>query len=109
MPESGGDRVPVRLDFLAEEGRIHERGEVSRNTSCSNEIDDRLHKGRLWLVDDVAQYLRISKDEVYRLVERLEIPHTRIFKRKGIRFHPGEIEEWARSIKRPPQSEDVSG
>ncbi len=82
---------------------------MPRNTSCPNEIDDRLPKGQLWLVDDVAHYLRISKDEVYRLVERLEIPHTRIFKRKGIRFHPNEIEEWTRSKKRPAQSGDASG
>ncbi len=82
---------------------------MPRNTRCSNEIDDCLPQGQLWLVDDVAHYLRISKDEVYRLVERLEIPHTRIFKRKGIRFHPDEIEEWARCEKRPPQSEDASG
>ncbi len=80
-----------------------------RNTRCTNEIAGRLLKGQLWLVDDVAHYLRISKDEVYRLVERLEIPHTRIFKRKGIRFHPDEIEQWARCEKRPPQSEDASG
>ena len=82
---------------------------MPRNTRCPNELDNHLHKGQLWLVDDVALYLRISKDEVYRLVERLEIPHTRIFKRKGIRFHPDEIEEWTRSEKRTPRPEDASG
>ncbi len=82
---------------------------MPRNRRCPNEIDNHLHKGQLWLVDDVAHYLRISKDEVYRLVERLEIPHTRIFNRKGIRFHPDEIEEWTRSEKRPAQPEDASG
>jgi excisionase family DNA binding protein len=49
------------------------------------------------MVEDVADYLRCSKDAVYRMVERQEIPHTRIFKRKGLRFRPEEIEEWLRS------------
>ena len=82
---------------------------MPRNTICPKELDDRLPAGQLWLVGDVAHYLRISKDEVYRMVERLEIPHTRLFKRKGIRFRPDEIEEWSRSEKSPPQSEDACG
>jgi excisionase family DNA binding protein len=49
------------------------------------------------MVDEVAEYLRISKDAVYRLVARREIPYTRIFRRKGLRFHPDEVEKWARS------------
>ena len=73
---------------------------MPRNTKQDQDIDDRPPRGQLWLVDDVAQYLRISTNEVYRLVERSEIPHSRIFKRKGIRFHPGEIEEWLRSDRR---------
>ncbi len=52
---------------------------------------------QLWLVADVAEYLRCSEDAVYRMVERSEIPHRRIFKRKGLRFHPEEIERWART------------
>ncbi len=79
------------------------------NASDGKYIGERTPRRQLWLAADVAQYLRISKDEVYRLVERFEIPHTRIFKRKGIRFHPDEIEQWARCEKRPPQSEDASG
>ena len=79
------------------------------NANDGKYIGEPTARRQLWLADDVAQYLRISKDEVYRLVERLEFPHTRIFKRKGIRFHPDEIEKWARCEKRPPQSEDASG
>ncbi len=52
---------------------------------------------QLWLVADVAECLRCSPDAVYRMVERSEIPHRRIFKRKGSRFHPEEIERWARA------------
>ena len=82
---------------------------MPHNANDAKYIGEDTARRQLWLVDDVAHYLRISKDEVYRLVERLEIPHTRIFKRKGIRFHPDEIEKWARCEKRPPQSEDASG
>ena len=62
-----------------------------------SDIGSQSPKRQLWLVENVAQYLRISKDEVYRLVARREIPHTRVFRRKGIRFHPDEVEKWARS------------
>ncbi len=64
--------------------------------------DDQVNKSRhspqaqLWLVEDVVQYLRISAAAVYKLAERSEIPHIRIFQRKGLRFHPDEIEQWAR-------------
>ena len=61
-------------------------------------ISDQTMKRELWQVDDVARYLQISKDAVYRLVARREIPHTRIFRRKGLRFHPDEVEKWARSV-----------
>jgi excisionase family DNA binding protein len=64
---------------------------------------------QLWLVDDVAQYLRISTDAVYRMVERSEIPHTRIFKRRGLRFHPDEIEKWARLDRNVETLKDANG
>ncbi len=70
---------------------------MPRNTHYGNRIDRHAPDTRLWMVEDVADYLRCSKDAVYRLVERQEIPHTRIFKRKGLRFRPEEIEEWLRS------------
>ena len=67
------------------------------NANDGKGIGKQASKPQLWLVDDVAQYLRISKDEVYRLVARREIPHIRVFRRKGIRFHPIDVERWARS------------
>ncbi len=79
------------------------------NANDGKYIGEHTPRRQLWLAADVAQCLRISKDEVYRLVERLEIPHTRIFKRKGIRFHPDEIEDWTKSELRPPQPEDARG
>ena len=62
-------------------------------------IGPNAHGHQLWMVDEVARYLRCSSDAVYRMVERQEIPHTRIFKRKGLRFRPEEIEEWLGSQK----------
>jgi len=64
---------------------------------------------QLWMVDDVAQYLRISTDAVYRMVERSEIPHTRIFKRRGLRFHPDEIEKWVRLDRSVETLKDIDG
>ena len=70
---------------------------MPHNTSESSSTGKQAPKRELWMVDEVAEYLRISKDAVYRLVARREIPHTRIFRRKGLRFHPDEVEKWARS------------
>ena len=67
------------------------------NANNGSNIGNRSPRQHLWMVDDVAQYLCISKDEVYRLVARQEIPHIRVFRRKGIRFHPDDVEKWARS------------
>jgi excisionase family DNA binding protein len=71
---------------------------MPRNTIDSSSTGKQASKRELWLVDDVADYLQISKDAVYRMVARREIPHTRIFRRKGLRFHPDEVEKWARSV-----------
>ena len=55
-------------------------------------------------VDD--KHLRCSTDAIYRLVERSELPHTRIFKRKGLRFSADEIERWARVERKVGRTED---
>ncbi len=70
---------------------------MPRNANDDSNIGNQAPNRQLWLVDDVAQYLQISKDAVYRLVAQREIPHTRIFRRKGLRFHPDDVERWARS------------
>jgi excisionase family DNA binding protein len=74
---------------------------MPRYADKGNKIGRNGPRNQLWLVDDVAEYLRISREEVYRLVQRLEIPHTRIFRRKGIRFDPDEVERWARIDRQP--------
>ena len=70
---------------------------MPHNANDGSKIGNQAPNRSLWLVDDVAEYLQISKDAVYRLVARRAIPHTRIFRRKGLRFHPDAVEKWARS------------
>ena len=79
---------------------------MPRNESEADNRRRHSPQHQLWLVDDVAQYLRISTDAVYRMVERSEIPHTRIFKRRGLRFHPEQIEAWVRSGGKAENTED---
>jgi len=47
----------------------------------------------LWDVGRVAQFLGFSRDTVYRLVEKGEIPFRRICAR--LRFLPAEVRMWA--------------
>ncbi len=48
----------------------------------------------LWDVHDLAKYLKIHEKEVYKLVERKEIPYIRLGKLRGIRFMPAQIDIW---------------
>jgi len=50
----------------------------------------------LLTVKQVAAILRISKQEVYRLVARRRIPYVR-FSIRGIRFRVEDFEDWLRS------------
>ena len=47
----------------------------------------------LWDVGRVAKFLGFSRDTVYRLVEKGEIPFRRICAR--LRFLPTEVRAWA--------------
>lgn len=47
----------------------------------------------LWDVGRVAQFLGFSRDTVYRLVEKGQIPFRRICAR--LRFLPAEVRAWA--------------
>ncbi|MCC6808234.1 MAG: helix-turn-helix domain-containing protein [Deltaproteobacteria bacterium] len=53
----------------------------------------------LWTVDDVAQYLRVSKSQVYQSAERGKLPCTRLgdsnSRRRALRFEPAAIRAWA--------------
>jgi excisionase family DNA binding protein len=82
---------------------------MPRKDSQIDKIGRHAPRRELWLVDDVARYLRCSTDAVYRMVERAEIPHTRIFKRKGLRFRPEEIEKWVRLNRSVETLKDVDG
>lgn len=46
----------------------------------------------LMTVNDVSEYLRISRASVYRLVKERKIPVSRIG--KHLRFRKGVIDEW---------------
>lgn len=46
---------------------------------------------RIWNIDEVAEYMGVSKKHVYNLVSRDEIP----FRKKGkLYFIPREIYDW---------------
>lgn len=44
-----------------------------------------------------AEYLELSVDSIYRLVQGKKIPHARKGQVKGIVFSHAELEEWIRS------------
>ncbi|UCG51022.1 MAG: helix-turn-helix domain-containing protein [Candidatus Latescibacterota bacterium] len=78
---------------------------MPRNPNDDNKITESKSRTGLWTVDEVARFLRCSKDAIYRMVERQEIPHIRVFKRKGLRFRPEEIEGWLASQRGPHAKE----
>lgn len=55
-------------------------------TSTTNENQS------LMTVNDISEYLRISKTSVYRLVRERKIPVSRIG--RHLRFRRGVIDEW---------------
>jgi len=47
-----------------------------------------------WMtVKEVCEYLKISKESVYRYIKKEYIPHYRIGER-GIRFYKKELDTW---------------
>ena len=46
----------------------------------------------MWTVKDLASFLRVSSNAVYKLVERKQVPHIR-FNRKVL-FDPQSIRNW---------------
>ena len=46
-------------------------------------------------VNELAEYLQVSKDTIYTLVRENQIPYKRI--RRRIIFHSEVIEEWLRN------------
>jgi len=49
-----------------------------------------------WLsVEEIADHLKISKETVYRWLEKGKIPAHRVGKQW--RFKPSEVDEWVRS------------
>lgn len=46
----------------------------------------------LWTVADLAQFLKISPNAVYKLVERRQVPHIRL--NRKVLFDPQTIRNW---------------
>ena len=51
---------------------------------------------RFWNVNEVAEYLRLSKPSIYRLTSQRQIPHMKIHGK--LVFNPEQIREWAESF-----------
>jgi len=49
---------------------------------------------RLWMLEDVAEYLQLTEKAVRRRVERETIPYRKVG--RLLRFDPAEIREWTR-------------
>lgn len=49
----------------------------------------------VWTVEETAAFLRVSVDSIYRLVQRNEIPYTRIG--RLIRFSPSRMQAFIES------------
>jgi hypothetical protein len=46
----------------------------------------------LWTVADLAQFLKISPNAAYKLVERRQVPHIRL--NRKVLFDPQTIRNW---------------
>ena len=55
-----------------------------------------MDEDNLWKATDVAAYLSISKEKVYKMAQKRQIPFIRLGDEKGasIRFKKSEIEKW---------------
>ena len=64
---------------------------VSNNTTMRKEEPEVVH---IMTVQEVADYLRLSKDSVYKLVKKGELPAAMILNK--LRFDPTTVEEYFR-------------
>jgi len=48
----------------------------------------------IWTIDTLAEYLKISKSTLYKLVQNGRLPGQKVGKRW--RFHKGAIDDWLR-------------
>jgi excisionase family DNA binding protein len=63
----------------------------------------------MWMtIDEAAQYLKVSKDTIYKMAQRGHIPASKL----GVqwRFHSQKLDEWMDNQTRKPSSDvDVAG
>lgn len=69
------------------------------NRQAKREIQEYV-EGRLWTVNDVAEYLGFSPNTIYRAVSEGRIPCIKVF--SAVRFRREEIVEWAKKSKKKP-------
>ena len=62
----------------------------------SREMDAQLP--RLFTVNEVARYLRLSKSQVYTLIQRNEIPHFRVSERRIV-VAESDLKAWIQKQK----------
>lgn len=53
----------------------------------------------LWTVNEVAIYLKLAKQSVYRMVCEARIPHIHIG--RTVRFRKDDIDEWLSKSRKP--------
>ena len=56
-------------------------------------VEKPLPTDRLWNIAEVAYYLRIEVDEIYKRIERKTLPGARKLGRT-LRFDPAKIKKW---------------
>jgi excisionase family DNA binding protein len=70
----------------------------------SREMDAKLP--RLFTVNEVARYLRLSKSQVYTLIQRNEIPHFRVSERRIV-VSESDLKTWIQKQKASAPSQLV--
>lgn len=73
--------------------------EEQREPSTPPEIEMPKRGESLWRIEDLAEYLAISEEEIQELVDSMGIPHLKIS--KHLRFRKGDIDRWLDSLKSP--------
>lgn len=67
---------------------------LSKIVQHGNDLSSKLFEIRIWTVDDVAQFLDVTKGHIYNLVSRRDIPFRKRGKGGRLYFIPQEIFEW---------------
>lgn len=64
-------------------------------------------RNEIMTMDELAEYLKISKSTLYKLAVENKLPGQKIGKRW--RFHRGAIDDWLRQLPRQNHSDEKPG